>query len=99
MHPRVAEASLALGEVLCTRGTRTEGTRHARRAVGIREAKTPGSYHVAEARRVLAACLANTSARAEAESLLVSAYAIVRDDPYKQREADRIRRELNRLRP
>jgi len=98
MHPRVAEASLALGEVLCTRGTRTEGTRHARRAVGIREAKTPGSYHVAEARRVLAACLANTSARAEAESLLVSAYEIVREDPYKQREADRIRGALNRLR-
>jgi serine/threonine-protein kinase len=96
-NPRVAQTMLALGELLCDRGNRDEGRQHLRRALAIREKELSGSFFVAEAQRALATCL-EPSARAEAESLLTAAYSIVGDDPYKQREAERIRRALEVVR-
>ena len=96
-HPSVASGALALGELLCDRGAREEGRLHLRRALAIREARLSGSFYVAESQRALATCLDGTSSRAEAESLLTAAYAIVGKDRYKQREAQRIRQALAKL--
>ena len=77
-HPSVATTLEALAELLRDQGKLAEAELLARRCVSIREKKLPGNWRTLAARSLLGSTLLAENKYAEAEPLLLAAYAEMR---------------------
>jgi tetratricopeptide (TPR) repeat protein len=93
--PTMAAVESGLGSILTDRGRPTEAEPLLRHALGVYAALIPGQWQVEQLRSLLGDAVLGRRRFAEAETLLVSSYEALKDDPAVS--ADRKAQALGRV--